>query len=149
VVAVHFGPVELANAPVPRVRRAIRDATDACCAVLRRHLGFGDLNFSRIASVTAVHAVARLFNLDKLGAHLSTGQASGLGLSDSNGRCLGRVLVNTGERWRGKRGGKSEGGNVFDIHEICSDVLKVVRSVLPGAAALGGRCWDNGSECTF
>jgi hypothetical protein len=118
MAAVHLVPVELANGEVPRVRRAVRDATDAGSTILCSHLGFSSLDLIGVTGVTGVRAITGLFELDELGTHLGAGQASGLG-----GRCgrrLRRVIAG-GKGRRGNHGGKCEGGNVFEIHEICSD----------------------------
>src|SRR5260370_21204892 len=79
-------PVSLRYGRAPSFRRTASDATIATCrAVLRSHLGFGGLDFSRIGSAAVAYVIASLFELDELGAHLCTGDRP-VRLSERYGR---------------------------------------------------------------
>src|ERR1700676_1515679 len=86
MAAVNRGPVSLRYGRASSFRRTAYDTTITTCrAVLRSHLGFGGLDFSRIGSVAVAYVIASLFELDELGAHLCTGDRP-VRLSERYGR---------------------------------------------------------------
>jgi hypothetical protein len=94
-------------------------AIATCHFTLCRDTGFSSLNIGWVVGVITPAVIAGILECDEFGAHLGAGQASGLG--SHAGRCLRRVIAG-GEGWYGNHGGKGEGGNVLDIHEVRSDV---------------------------
>jgi hypothetical protein len=86
MAAVDRVPLSLGYSRASCFRRTAHDTPITTCrAVLRSHLGFGGLDFSRIGSVAVAYVIASLFELDELGAHLCTGDRP-VRLSERYGR---------------------------------------------------------------